>query len=95
MKQSTKDLFRIYIVFVIGIGFFSAMLGATLHILSVVMEDTKQDQENRITPYCSYECQKYDMQFHELVNDGWRWDCWCMADKPHFTKRFDGGDYQK
>lgn len=89
MNQNIREILGI----VLGIVLLLVMVGGTLYIFGNIMETTKQDQQDSITPYCSYECHKYDMQFHELVNDGWMWDCWCMADKPHFTKRYDGNDY--
>ncbi len=85
LEQVLRVVFSITLVFV--------LLGSVLFFMGKSMENTKQEQQDSIIPYCAYECQKYDMRFHELVNDGWMWDCWCMADKPHFTKRYDGNDY--
>ncbi len=83
------DLFFIFTVLLVVVSGFFLMVSFT----NWSMESTKEEQTNNIIPLCSYECQKYDMKFLELVNDGWMYDCWCFSNQPAYIKRYNGNDF--
>ena len=84
MKQEIWDIlsFILRVIIVFGILFF--VFAFMQDYMTDSMESQKQKDTSELTPICEDRCNRFDMVFYEIANDGWLYHCWCIDNNKPF-----------
>ncbi len=90
MTEKLKGLDAVLLLTIIFI-FILAMF-ALFDYMGKDMAKQKDNDIKELTPECQQRCDRFDMTFYEMVNDGWLYDCWCIdndTNKPFKVSTLD------
>ena len=68
----------------IGIMLMLLCFCGMIYGVGYIMGKQKSEDIKQLTPECVNRCDKFDMIFYEMVNDGWLYECWCIDDNKPF-----------